>query len=219
MFRNRHKYRNAPQVPHRQEEGEDLAQDSGQRRAEHAPVEGKDEDGVQDGVGDGSRHHAGHGVAGAAVRPDQVADAVGEDQEGHADEGDACVLLGVGHHLVGGAENPQQRGEEHLSQKEVKQPRRGHEDDPVPGNFRRLLRVFPSQAEGEPCRAAHADQQRDGQADGGQGVGHIGGSVAQVSHALADENLIHNVVQGANQGCRDAGNGKASQQFGDFFLT
>ena len=62
--------------------------------------------------------------------------------------------------------------------------------------------------------AAHADEQRNGQADGGQRIGHVGGGVAQIPHALADEDLVHDVVQGTHQHGQNAGNSKGRQQFG-----
>ena len=187
-----------PQVAHSQRKGEELAQHGGQGRSEYAPVAGEDENGIEDCVGSGAGHHAEHGVFGASVRPDQVAHAVGDDEEGHSQQGDARILQGVGQHVRRGAEDLQKRFQQKLTQSGVDQSGHGHQDHTVSGDFGRLVRLLLPQTEGEAGGAPDAHQQCDGKADGGEGVGHVGGGVAQVAYALADKDLIHNVVQGTD---------------------
>ena len=95
------------QIPDHQTAGENLADDGGQRRTGHAHVQHHDKNGVQHGVDDRAAQRADHGHLGAAVGPDQVAAAGGQDQKRKAEGGDAHVALGVGEHIVRGAEGLQ----------------------------------------------------------------------------------------------------------------
>ena len=207
-----------PQIPHRHKKGEELPQDGGQCGAEHPPFHPEDKHRVQDGVDDGARQHAKHGIPGASVRPNQVADAVGQDKKGHAQQHNPCVLLGVGQNLLGGAEHPQKGREEGLPDHKVEHARPGHQQNAVARQPGGLVRFPFAQVKGEPRGAADAQQQRNGQADGGERIGHIGGRIAQIPYPLANKNLVHNIIERANQRRRDAGNGKALQQFGNIFI-
>lgn len=64
---------------------------------------------------------------------------------------------------------------------------------------------------------ADAEQQGNGNTDGCEGEGDIGGGIAQLTDALSDKNLIDNVIQCTDQHGNDAGNGKIAQQSADFF--
>lgn len=77
-----------PQIPQGKKEREKLTQNGGQRCAEYAPIQYKNENGVQNGIYNGSGHHAEHGIFWAAVCPDQVADTVGQNKEWHTDQYD-----------------------------------------------------------------------------------------------------------------------------------
>ena len=46
---------------------------------------------------------------GLPVCPDQIADAVGQNEERHPQQGDPGILLGIGQDLLRGPEHPQQR--------------------------------------------------------------------------------------------------------------
>lgn len=48
---------------------------------------------------------------------------------------------------------------------------------------------------GEAGGTANADQKGDGQANGGQGIGYIGGGISQIPYTLADKDLIYNIVR------------------------
>ena len=68
------------------------------------------------------------------------------------------------------------------------------QNDTVSHQPGRLLRLLLSQADGKPRGAADTQQQGNGQTYGRQRIGYIGGRIAQISHALADKDLIHNVI-------------------------
>ena len=174
----------------------------------------EDEHRVENGVDDGAQQHADHGIAGAAVGADQVAGGVGHDQQRHTHGGDAGVGQGVGHHAVGAAEQPQQHGGKQFQQHHVAKAQHHHHGHGGAHHTAGGLLPAGAQIQVEVGGAAHADEQGDGQADGGQRIGHVGGGVAQVTHALADEDLVHDVVQGTHQHGQNAGNGKGRQQFG-----
>lgn len=61
----------------------------------------KDKYRVKDGIDDCSGHHTEHGIFGVSVRPDEIAHAVGENEKGHPDQGDAGILSGIGQYLCG----------------------------------------------------------------------------------------------------------------------
>ena len=101
--------RNGPKVPQVakcQQKGEDLSQNRGQCRSKNAPLKREDENGVQNGVGDGSGHHAYHGIFGAAIGPNQIADAVCQDQKRHPQQRDSRILSGKRHHFIRGPKHP-----------------------------------------------------------------------------------------------------------------
>ena len=64
---------------------------------------------------------------------------------------------------------------------------------------------------------ADAEEQAHRAAHNGDGIGHGGGRVAQVADPLADEGLVGEVINGAQQGAENGGDGKLHQQLADLF--
>ena len=90
-----------PQIPYGKKEGEELPQDGCQGSAKDSPAKDKDKYRVKDGIDDCPGHHTEHGIFGVSVRPDEIAHAVGENEKGHPDQGDAGILPGIGQYLRG----------------------------------------------------------------------------------------------------------------------
>ena len=84
-----------------------LAEDGSPGRPRHPPVEDKDGDGVQNDVDDAPDQGREHGELGAAIGPDDGVEAVGEDEEGDADEDDVKIIHGVGQVVLRGPEGGQ----------------------------------------------------------------------------------------------------------------
>ena len=101
-----------------------------------------------------------------------------------------------------------------LYQQRIEDAQDRHHGDGVAHHPGGLLRLPCAQGERKAGGTSDADEQDDGQTDGGQGIGHIGGRIAQIAHTLPNEDLVHNVVQRADQHGDDAGDGEAAQQFG-----
>lgn len=201
-----------PYIPHSGHKGADLTDDRGPGSACHAPVKSKDEQRVQDGVDHGPYEHACHGIFGAAVRPGQVAHAVGHDEEGHAQRSDPCIVYGVGHHICRGPEGKQKGMQEQLYQHRINDSEDHHHADAVPHHPARFVLLPRPQVEGETRGAADTDEKSDGKTDRGERIGHIGGRISQITNPLSYEDLVHDIVEGAHHHCDDAGDGKAPQK-------
>ena len=187
------------------QEGEKLPDDGGPRGSRYTKVKGKNEQRVQNRVDDGADQCAGHGVFGAAVRQNQLAHAGGNDLEGHAQGDDSGVGGGVRHDGGRRAEGRQKGREKQLYQDGVDHAEDHHHADAVSGNLCRVLLPPRSQVEGKAGGASDADEQGDGQTDGGQRIGDVGGGVSQIADALSDEDLIYNIIEGTDQHGDDAG--------------
>ena len=66
-------------------------------------------------------------------------------------------------------------------------------------------------------RAADAEEQGDRGAGDGQGESDVGGSVSLHADAVADEELVYHIVEGAHEHGDDTGNGEAGHQMVDRF--
>ena len=187
------------------QEGKKLSDDGGPCGPRYAHVKGKDEQRVQNGVDDGADQRTGHGVFGAAVRQNQFAHAGGNDLEGHAQGNDPGVGGGVGHDCGRRAEGRQKGCEKQLHQNGVDHAEDHHHADAVSGDLCRVFLPSRSQIEGKAGGASDADEQGDGQTDGGQGIGDVGGGVAQITDALSDENLVYDIIERSHQHGDDAG--------------
>ena len=190
------------------QEGEELADNGGPGGSCHAQIKKENEDGIQDGVGNGADQHTGHGITGASVRPDQVAHAGGDHLEGHAKGDDPGIGLRIGEIGRCGAERQQKGMEEYLGQYRVEDAKCEHHGDPVSHHGFCFFLFASPQVKGELRGAPDADEKGDGKADGCEGIRDIGCRISQISHALADEDLVYDIVERTHQHGDDAGDGK-----------
>jgi len=209
----------ARQIEEHHHTGHELSQYSRPSRTGHAPVKDEDEQRVQDGIDDGAHQVAHHGILRAAVTADEVGTAGGQNQEGEAEGGDAGVGHGVRHDVGGRTEDGQHRlqkssgnNAEHDTQSQQHGEGRTH----VAAGF---FRLFSAHGDVEVCRTANAAKQSESGGSGGQREGNVGGGVTQHTDAVADEELVHHVVQSTDQHSDDAWHRKLPQQSADFFRT
>ena len=200
-----------PQIPQGQDEGQKLPQYSGQSCAKHTPAQAKNKDRIQNGIHDSSRYHTEHRIPGTSIRPDQVADAVGQNQERHAQQHDFRILPGKGYHLSRCSKHLQKRHQESFGQDKIKHPRSGHQNNAVSHQLSSPFPFFFSQVDGKTGGTADPQQQGNGKTDRRQRVGHISGRIAQIANTLTNKYLVHDIVKRADQSRRDAGNRKPSQ--------
>lgn len=83
-----------------------------------------------------------------------------------------------------------------------------HHGDPVSHYGFCFLLLACSQVKGELRGASDADEKGDGKADGGEGIRDVGCCISQISHTLADEDLVYDIVERTYQHGDDAGDGK-----------
>lgn len=182
-------------------------------------MEDEDENRVEDGVDDSAYEHADHGIFRASVCARQIAHAVCDDEKGHAKRYDAGIGLRVGHDVGRRPEGGQKRRHEELYEDCVQDAEDNHHTDAVPDDSLRDI-LFPcAQVERESGGAPDADEERDGKADRGEGIGDVCGGVSEVADALSDENLVHDIVKRTHEHGDDARYGKTPQQRGDFFIS
>lgn len=176
------------------------------------PVEDKDGDGVQDDVDDTPHQGGGHGKLGAAIGPDDGVEAVGEDEEGDADEDDVKIIHGIGQVVLRGPKGGQDaipaQGEDRHQHGAASQ----QQDQGIAHAAVGALGIPLPLAEAEVGGAPVADHQGQGQGNDGDGKDHVGGPVAQVAHPPADEDLVDDVIQGRDQQGQGAGHSKLHHQ-------
>ena len=130
-----------PGIADGHEEGHELSGHGGPGRPRHPPVEEENADGIQNGVDDRPHQHAGHGIFGASIRPGQIAHGIGDDEQGHAQAGDAGIADGIGHDVLCSPEGGEQRLQKELDHHRVGQPEEHHHADGVAHGLGRPLRV------------------------------------------------------------------------------
>ena len=157
-------------------------------------------------------------MAPAAVGPDDTVGHVGEHIQGKDPEENGKVFLGHGQGGVGSAEQPQQRLLPEQTASRQQNAQHKEDGDAAAHALVGALVVTPALAKAEVGGGAipHAPGKGHGQHD--QRKDHAGGGVAQVSQlAVSDEDLIHDVVQCADQQGKDAGQGEGEQQLAQLF--
>ena len=172
---------------------------------------------VKDGVDHGAQGHREHGIFGAAVGPDHRVDGAGDHHKGQADADDGAVLQGIGPQHIGGAEEIQDgvdADEEYCGQKNA---HHGHQDNGVADALFGAFNVALAQLQAQIGGAAVPDHQGEGKGHNGDGEDDVGSAVAQIAHAPANEDLVHDVVKGIHQQGDDAGNGEFCNQPPDGF--
>ena len=205
------------QVAQAQAAGYHLPDHRGDPGPHHAHFQRENEDGVQDQVDDGSRHHALHHVLGRAVRPDDGGKRGTEQLEGDA-PGDGTHIgqrFGVGshrrakeHHNLRGKDAADQGGQQAAGY---------NEGECMADGVVRLPLFLPPQAQADIGGAAVSQQQGHGVDQDGQRERNVGGRHTRDAHALADEDLVHDVVEIVDHQCQRGGDGVADDQLGDGF--
>ena len=79
-----------------------------------------------------------------------------------------------------------------------------------------IIRLIFTQRNAERRRRAVSEEQRHTPSDHRDGKDHSGGGITQVSHAVSNENLIHDVIKTGNDEREDAWNGKFQKQLSGF---
>lgn len=203
------------QIAQAQAAGRHLPDYRGDSGAHHAHLQREDEDGVQDQIDDGSRHHALHHILGRAVRPDNGGKCGTEQLEGDAPGDGAHISQGFGiggwrrakeHHDLWGKDAADQGGQQAAGHDQGK----GVADGVV-----RLPLFFPAQAQVDIGGAAVPQQQGHGVDQDGQRKGDVGGRHSRDAHTLADEYLIHDVVEIIDHQRQRGGDGVADDQLGN----
>ena len=195
--------------------GDDLRGDRGNRRALDAPVQDEYVDGVEDCVQESADHHAVHGHARMAVRACQVGQHDRYHVKGRAEQDDRGVVERVRQDGIGRAERAQQGAQEDQAedhQHDAEQNGKGERG--VERALGLLLVLFP-QTDGCVRAAARADQGGERQQDGHDRKGDRCRGVAQITDALPDEDLVHDVVNRVDQAGDDGGEGEGHQQTAD----
>ena len=110
-----------------------------------------------------------------------------------------CIRDSVGIALAGRAEHRKQLRDERLAQREQRRTQYGREQQRRAQRPLRALALSLAQHEAVAGDAAVADQQRQRQRERHKRKADVGGGVSNVAHALPDEYLIDDVVEGIDQ--------------------
>lgn len=192
--------------------GDDLAGDGSNGGALDAYIEAENHDGVKDEVDDGADNGGDHGVGGGAGSADEWGGAGGKDVEGEAEEDDGEIVAGEGlafWAVAGGAEevhdwlheDKAEGGEDEATDDEGEE---GVADALFSGGG-----VFAAEGDGVEGGGAVADEKGDGEGYDGEGVDEGGGhDTGGAGGGVADEDLIHYIIEGAYEHGEDAGDGE-----------
>ena len=180
-------------------------------------MEDKDKERIQNQIDEAADEGAGHGKIRASIGPDQVGTAGGQDYKGETEGRDGSVGPGVSQDICRGSEKLQKRVQKKEDQKAESDPEREHEENGISDKVLCLLGLFPAHGKIEVGRAADAEEQGDRGAGDGQGESDVGGSVSLHADAVADEELVYHIVEGAHEHGDDTGNGEAGHQMVDRF--
>ena len=179
----------------------------------------EDENRVKDCIGNCAGNHTEHGVFGASVCPNEIAQTICDNKKRHSQERDSRILAGIWQHIRSGAKNSQQGIQEAFSYDSVEDSGYHHQHNAAASDFCSLLRFILSQVQGKPGGTANSNQKGNRQTNCGEGIGYICGCVAKITYPLPNKNLINNIVYGTHKGGGNTGQGKFPQQCGHLFVT
>ena len=180
-------------------------------------MENEDEQRVKNRIDNRSYQVACHGIIRAAVRADQIGTADGDNEERKADGSDSCIGAGVGENVRGCTEKNHHGAQEELNGNAENDAENRQHGDSISNVGFCVFRFFPAHAEIKVCRAANAAEQADRGADHAERECHVGRRVSEHADAVADKELVYHVIEGADEHCDDARNGKAPQKHADRF--
>lgn len=210
----------AEEVDDADHKGHYLADDRSQSRAGHSPVEAENKDRVQDDIYDGPGQHGGHRPGGTAVGPDHRVHHVHQHIGWEKGKDDVEIL----HRHPDGIFRRAEQSENLLLQREKdshqdEADQEGDRDaaaDTGGGVFRVLLSLTDVQIGGTAVTKAPGKCLSDNE----DGEHHAGGGISQSTHlAVSDKDLIHDVIERADQKGEDAGDGELQHQFRDLLLS
>ena len=207
------------QIPHRQHRRDHLPDDRGNGRAHHAPVAAEDKDGVQDDVEHCARQRGDHGKPRAAVGTDDGIHGLAEHVERHAqrdiEEVFLRMMVGLGVHRAAehgqnGIGKEQVDGREHKAADHAQHHRVAH------ALLCAVHFVLPK-ADADEGTAAVTDHDRDGQRHHREREHHRVGGIAVGAEVagIGNEDLVHDVVQCADQQRNNARDRIAPHQLAD----
>lgn len=173
----------------------------------------KDEDGVQNDVGDTADQQTDHAHLRSAIRPDDAAERAVDHGKGETKHDDAPVFQRIGQISLRGPEQMAERLQKQLKENQQKHTDANRQSNCIPHTLRCVLVTALSQIQTHVRRRSVTDHHAQGQQDGGERQDDIGSGVAQVTNALPNENLIHHVVERVDHNGNNAGNGLADHQF------
>ena len=182
-------------------------------------MKAKNKQGVKNGIDNRAGQHTGHGKFGTSVGPNQRASAGGENQKGEAERGNPRIFQSIIQRIRRCAKEEHQGIQENPhtdTQNDAGGQEQKHRVSHIFSRFPIVLRTHTQIKIGS---AADAEQQRQRRTQSGQGERHIGGGVSVNANAVSNKNLVHNVIQSADQHGNYTGNCKLQQQFSDFFFS
>ena len=209
------------QIPYCQRCGDHLTDHSGHRRAHHAPAEAENEDGVQNDVQRRTRKGGHHGKPGAAVGTDDGVHGLPEHIKGYTQRDVEEIFLGM---MIGlGVDRSAEHGENGICKDQIHS---GQNDAADQTHHHRVANAPPclgdfvlAKADADKGAAAVTDHHGNGQRHhrkrehdriGGVAVG------AEVA-GICNKDLVHDVVQCADQQRNNARNRILLHQLSDAF--
>ena len=200
------------QIDEKQQAGHHLADDCSNAGTNHPHAQGEDEDGVQNQVQDRAGDHAAHAVPWAAVRPDDGGESRTDQLKGQP-PGDGPE---IGHGLRPGggrgAEEPGDLGGAAPADGGGTEAAEEDQGEGVADGVVRLPLLPPAQAQADVGGAAVPQQQGRGIYQNDHRKGHVDGRHGGDPHALAHEDLVHDVVEAVDHQRHGRGHSVAEDQ-------
>ena len=197
------------EIPQGQDHGQELAQDRGQGGSPDTQPEGKDKDGVDDGIGNNGEQRQSHGQPGIPGRTDHGVQAKVNMGDDVAQQDDDHVIPGKGKGILTGTE----KGQDGVQEGQANDGK-DHAQDGIQGHFigQHLVGdgvVFLAQQDGNHGGGAHAHKGAHGrgQVHQREGDGQAGNGQRTYFGDMADVDAVHHVVQGGCRHRNDGGNG------------
>ena len=201
------------QIDQKQHPGRHLADDRSNAGPHHSHSQGEDEDGVQDQIEDGTGDHAAHAVPGVAVRPDDGGEGRADQLEGQPPGDGPEIGSSLRPGGIRSAEEPGDLGGEAPADDGRAEAAGGDQGDGVTDGVVRLLLLAAAEAQADVGGAAVPQQQGHGVHQNDHRERHVDGRHGGDPHALAHEDLVHDVVEAVDHQRQGRGNGVADDQF------
>ena len=206
-------------VPDRHQSRDDLAQDRGQGRPHHPPLQTEYQNGIKDDIEDCACQSGDHGKAGAPVRTDDRVHGLAEYIEGNPQRDPEKVDPGLLHRLF--IYCAPEHGQDRISQRQVKkgddQAHGQAQYDGIADGAGRILLLPPAQQNTDIGTGPVSDHDREGQGDDCQRkddrICRI--AIGSQIRGVGDEDLVDNIVESRDQEGNNAGNSIFPHQSSD----